>query len=164
MGIGIKNIGMINNFGSYNLHLKQRAYALTVPLAFKMGKVDRMAFIALGAEANFLFNYKEKFLYGDTKTRKTEWFSNKVNWFNPSVFFQLKFLKTQVITFKYYLNDFLHYQKGGLTLPDGTVVSDYGKSSKLFYVSWGSHLEFKDSDNKNIKKAKNRIRTASLTE
>jgi hypothetical protein len=160
-GIGIKNIGMINRFDSSNIHFKQRAYALSVPLALKLGKVNKQAFIAIGAEANILFNYKEKFLYGNTKTNKSEWFSNKVNTFNTAVFFQIKFLKSQIITFKYFLNDFLRYQPGGLKLPDGTVVSNYGKSSKLFYVSWGSSLEFKDPKVK-IQERKATIRSAKL--
>jgi hypothetical protein len=161
-GMGIKNIGIINHFNGTDFRFKQRAYTLSFPLALKLGRVDRMAFLALGAEANIMYQYKEKFLYGNTKTRKSEWFSDKVNLFNPAVFLQFKFFKTQVITFKYYLDDFLKYQSGGLTLPDGTIVSDYGKSSKLFYVSWGSNIEIREPGNKNIKKVEKRIRSARL--
>ena len=161
--LGIQNIGIINRFDSSNIRVKQRAYALSAPLAFKLGNLNKQTFIAIGAEANILFNYKEKFHYGDVKTRKSEWFSDKVNTFNPAVFFQIKFMKSQIITFKYFLNDFLRYQPGGLTLPNGTVVSDYGKSSKLFYISWGTNLEFRDPKVKS--KGKNMIiRTAKLTE
>ncbi len=162
-GLGIKNIGIINNFDKGTLAFKQRAYALSMPLALKLGNVTNQAFVALGAEANLMFNYKEKFLYSNTKTSRSEWFSNKVNIFNPAVFLQLKFLKSQVLTFKYYLSDFLNYQSSGLTLPDGNVVSDYAKSSKLFYISWGSNFEFKKTKVK-IKEKKMIIRYAKLTE
>jgi hypothetical protein len=162
-GLGIKNIGMINDFDKGTITFKQRAYALSVPLALKLGNVGNQGFIALGAEANLMLNYKEKFLYSNAKTSKSEWFSNKVNTFNPAVFFQIKFLKSQIITFKYYMNDFLKNQSGGLALPNGDVVSDFGKSSKLFYISWGSNFELKKAKVKvNGKKAI--IRTARLTE
>jgi hypothetical protein len=161
-GLGIKNIGMINKFDKGTITFKQRAYALSLPLALKLGNVGNQGFIALGAEANLMLNYKEKFLYSNIKTSRSEWFSNKVNTFNPAVFFQIKFLKSQIITFKYYLNDFLKNQSG-LLLPNGTVVNDFGKSSKLFYISWGSNFEFKKAKVK-VNGKKTIIRTARLTE
>jgi hypothetical protein len=160
--IGIKNIGMINRFGDQDINLKQRSYAVSFPLAFKFGNIQNQSFLAFGAEINLLLNYKEKFLYGDTKTKKSEWFSNKVNPFQPAVFFQIKYLKNQIITFKYFLNDYLRYQPGGLKLPDGTVVSDYGRSSNIFYISWGSSLEAKSPETKKTEPKK--IRTARLEE
>ncbi len=139
-GWGIKNIGMINHMEYKGVNFKQRAYALSMPLALKMGNLKEQGYLAVGTELNVMTHYKEKFLYDETKVKKSEWFSNKVNLLNPAVFLQVKFFKSQVITLKYFLNDFLRYQPGGLTLPDGTVISDYGKSSKLFYISWGTHI------------------------
>jgi hypothetical protein len=145
-GIGLKNIGMINHFDNYGINFKQRAYALGVPLAFKLGSMKGQTYIVVGGEANIMTQYKQKFLFDNTKMKHSEWFSNKVNLFNPAVFFQFKFMKSQIITVKYFLRDFLRYQSGGLTLPDaaGTNVSDYGQSSKLFYISWGSSIAIKD--------------------
>ena len=159
-GFGIKNIGMINRFSNQDINFKQRAYAVSLPLAIKFGSVQKEQFFALGGELNFLFHYKEKFLYDDTKIKRSEWFSSKVNAFQPAVFLQIKYFKSQAITFKYFLNDFLNYQPGGLLLPDGTLVNDYGRSSHLFYISWASHLEIKDSDKKKPDPPK--IRTARL--
>lgn len=139
-GLGLKNIGMINHFDYYKTNLKQRAYALSVPLAAKLGNMKNQSYIALGGELDLMMHYKQKFLYGDTKIKQGEWFSNKLNLLNPAVFLQFKFLRSQVITVKYFLNDFLRYQSAGLTLPDGTLVPDYGMSSKLFYISWGTHI------------------------
>ena len=90
-GVGIKNIGIINSFESNKVHYKQSAYALTVPLALKVGKVTRQSFAAIGVEANWLFHYKEKFIFDKTKISKSDWFSTVVNPFNPAVFFQVKF-------------------------------------------------------------------------
>jgi hypothetical protein len=143
-GLGLKNIGMINHFDDHGINFKQRAYAIGVPLALKLGSMNGQTYIVLGGEANIMTQYKQKFLYDNTKTKQSEWFSNKVNFFNPAVFFQFKFMKSQIITVKYFLRDFLRYQAGGLQLPDGTVVSDYGQSSKLFYISWGSSIAIKD--------------------
>ncbi len=162
-GLGIRNIGMVNYFDSSKVTFKQRAYGLNVPFAFKIGNVKNQSFLAVGVDLNLLFHYKEKFLYDNTKTTNKEWFSNKVNTFNPAVFFQIKFLKSQAITFKYYLDNFLNYQSTGLKLPDGTIISNYGKSSTLFYISWASSIEFQE--NKELKKAKEtKYKTAKLAE
>lgn len=158
-GIGIKNIGMINRFGIQDINFKQRAYAISIPFALKFGRIQRQSFMAVGVDINFLFHYKEKFLYNDTLTKQSEWFSKKVKPIQPAVFFQIKYLKSQIITFKYFLNDFLRYQPGGLALPDGSNVTNYGRSSHIFYISWGTSLEFKDKIDKPLPK---RIRTASL--
>jgi hypothetical protein len=143
-GLGVKNIGFINRFENHKTNFKQRAYALGIPLAIKIGHLNNQAFVALGGELNLMVHYKQKFLYNDTKIKSGEWFSDKVTLLNPAIFLQIKFLKSQTITFKYFLNDFLQYQSSGLTLPNGTLISDYGRSSKLFYISWGSHVAIKD--------------------
>jgi hypothetical protein len=163
-GLGIKNIGMINHIDSFNINLKQRTYALGLPLALKLGSMKNQAYVAFGGEINLMTHYKEKMMVGNTKIKSGEWFSNKVNILNPAVFFQIKFLKSQVVTFKYFLNDFLRYQPASLTLPDGTVVNDYGRSSKLFYISWGINLASKDPETKKKLKKQQELKSAKLEE
>jgi len=161
-GLGIKNIGIINHVEYHKINVKQRAYALGLPLALKLGNLKNQHYIALGGEINLMTHYKQKIIFDDTKIKGGEWFSNKVNLLNPAVFLQVKFLKDQVISFKYFLNNFLRYQPGGLALPDGTVINDYGKSSKLFYISWGYNIAAKDPE---IKKQieQERMKTARHT-
>ncbi|HSZ25819.1 MAG TPA: hypothetical protein VK766_08885 [Cytophagaceae bacterium] len=162
-GLGLKNIGMINHFEDKGINLKQRAYALSAPLALKIGSMKAENYIAFGAELNVMTQYKQKFLYNNTKVKSSEWFSDKVNLINPAIFFQLKFLRSQVITVKYFLKDFLRYQQGGLILPDGTPLTNYGQSSNLFYISWGSSISFRDPSSK-PKKQSPTIKTALLEE
>lgn len=159
-GLGIKNIGMINHFEYHKTNFKQRAYALSVPLAVKLGNMKNQNYIALGGELDLMMHYKQKFLYDDSKIKKGEWFSDKLNLLNPAVFLQFKFLRSQVITFKYFLNDFLRYQSAGLTLPDGTLIPDYGRSSKLFYISWGTHIAPKVPEVQNQKKREVEMKSA----
>jgi hypothetical protein len=159
-GLGIKNIGLINTFKENETTIKQRAYVLSMPLAFKLGSMKDQSYVALGGEANLMMHYKEKFIYGKSKSKDNEWFSNKVNLFNPAVFIQVKFMKSQVVTFKYYLQDFLRPQQGGIVLPDGTVVADYGRSSKLFYISYGSNIATRS--NKQKQQEFQNIRSARL--
>ncbi|HVD96816.1 MAG TPA: hypothetical protein VNB90_01345 [Cytophagaceae bacterium] len=159
-GFGIKNIGLINHFEYHLINIKQRAYALSIPLALKFGSMSNQNYIAVGGELDLMAQYKQKFIYGHTKIKENEWFSDKVNLLNPAVFLTARFMQNQVITVKYFLNDFLHYQAGGLTLPDGTVIPDYGRSSHLFYISWGTNIAFRPPSVKATKES--RMRSASL--
>lgn len=161
-GLGIKNIGIINHLDSVDINFKQRAYALSIPLALKIGSMKNQSYVAFGGEIDVMTHYKEKLMLEDTKIKRGEWFSDKVNLLNPAFFLQFKFLKTQIVTFKYFLNDFLRYQPGSLTLPDGTIVSDYGRSSKLFYISWGTHISAKSPEVKKQEKEAQKLKSARL--
>ena len=62
-----------------------------------------------GGEAELMFHYKEKqFINGDKQRKSKEWFSDKVNLFNPSVFAGIQLPGGMNVKFKYYLNDFLN--------------------------------------------------------
>lgn len=52
-GIGIRNVGMINELND-SLKLKQRAYGLGVPVAIKVGNVHGLH-VSAGAEAELFF-------------------------------------------------------------------------------------------------------------
>ena len=58
-GIGIRNIGYIHKFGD-SVTVKQRQYALGVPLALKLGGMKKNFFVSAGAELELFFNYKQK--------------------------------------------------------------------------------------------------------
>lgn len=144
-GLGIRNVGLISrikyNYTDLNgntlqkdTRIKERAYGLGLPVALKVGNMNGVS-IAAGGEAELMFAYKRKVMEDNNKLKKTEWFSDNVNLFNPSVYGELKF-KTSYIRFKYYLLDFLDYQ--GVQMLDGTIIADYGPESPLWYISIGS--------------------------
>lgn len=138
-GIGVRNMGMINKLND-SITVKQRVYSLGIPLALKLGKLPGGFYIAAGAEAELFFNYKQKVMYDDEKFKKSEWFSDKVNLFNPSVFLDLNSGKGGYIRFKYYLNDFLVTDKQDVKLYG--VKYDYKPSqSQMFYVAIGMTIK-----------------------
>ena len=110
-GLGIRNIGMINNLND-TLRIKQRAYGISIPLAIKLGNMEKRSYLSLGAEAEYMFHYKQKVFVGegrgDKDNKSSEWFSNRVNAFNPGVFVEFNFGKSGYFRLKYYLNDFLN--------------------------------------------------------
>lgn len=136
-GIGIRNVGMINELND-SLKLKQRAYGLGVPVAIKVGNLNGFH-VSAGAEAELFFHYKQKLFYDDEKFKQDEWFSDRINLFNPSVFLELNSRKGSYIRFKYYLLDFLVEDKQVVKL-FGTKYPYFPESSKLFYVSIGTKL------------------------
>ncbi|MBL7916294.1 MAG: hypothetical protein JNL49_14780 [Bacteroidia bacterium] len=136
-GIGIRNVGMINELND-SLKLKQRAYGLGIPVAVKIGNMKGFH-VSAGAEAELFFHYKQKLFYDDEKFKQDEWFSDRINLFNPSVFLELNSRKGSYIRFKYYLLDFLVEDKQVVKL-FGTKYPYFPESSKLFYVSIGTKL------------------------
>lgn len=162
-GIGVRNIGFINKFsdtisgGRTDITVKQRQYALGVPLALKVGSMSKNIYLAVGAEMELFFNYKQKVFYNNTKNKGSEWFSNNSKIFNPSLFAEVNFPKGQFIRFRYYLNDFLLKNQNGIPVPSGEPLKYYSNPSSLMYISIGTALDwdavFEKSSNKNPLKA-----------
>jgi hypothetical protein len=105
-GFGIRNVGFINKLND-SIKVKQRVYSAGIPLAIKLGNMDKSAYISFGGEMELFFNYKQKTFYNDSKSKFDEWFSDRTELLNPSVFFELKGKKGGHIRFKYYINDLL---------------------------------------------------------
>lgn len=146
-GLNIRNVGIINKMDS--IRLKHRVYGAGVPLAIRIGNLDKKVSVTLGAEAEFFLNYKVKeFVNKEKIYKKNEWLADEVELFNPSVFAQVQFGKSYYIRFKYYLNNFLKecVAAPGSTAPCGytmhnnakTVITGYPLNSQLFYISLGS--------------------------
>lgn len=123
---------------------KRRAYSLGAPVEIKLGKVKNGAFFFGGVEPELMFHYKEKlFVNGDKDNVLKEWFSDKVNLFNPSVYAGIQFKRGLNLKFKYYLNDFLNTEyeetvNGQIRLPYQNV------ESRLFYISISAGLNPKN--------------------
>src|SRR3954469_7046220 len=120
-GFGLRNVGFINRINISDslgdVTVKQRSYSLGVPLALKIGNMKKGVFLALGAEAELMFAYKQKILYNDQKYKYDKWFSDKVNIINPSVFADIRFKQGSYIRVKYYLLDFLKDQDMSFIAP-----------------------------------------------
>lgn len=155
-GFGLRNIGMITendgiltqeHVGRFDendeVKIKRRSYALGVPLAFKFGNLDRRTFVFAGAEAELMFHYKEKlFVNGDKEHKFNEWFSDRTNLLNPSVFGGIQFPGGVNLKFKYYLLDFLDpdYSEN----INGSRVQPYrGITSNIFFISLSVNLRNK---------------------
>lgn len=155
-GVTLRNVGIITeddgivieeHLGQFDeddeVKIKRRSYSLGVPLAFKLGDFNRRAFVYAGGEAELMFNYKEKlFVNGDKEDKFNEWFSDRTNIINPSVFGGIQFPGGINLKFKYYLLDFL--DKDYSERIGGDIVRPYaGLDTNLFYISLSFNLRNK---------------------
>jgi len=157
-GLGLRNVGMINDLND-SIKAKQRAYSLGIPIALKIGSLPDKYNIAIGGEVELFFHYKQKVFYDDEKFKKTEWFSDKVNLVNPSVFFDIHSGRGAYLRFKYYLLDFLVENKQDIKIY-GNPYEYRPSSSKMFYVSIGTTL--KAFTSRSSKKAQENIKSTQV--
>lgn len=151
-GLGVRNIGFINKLND-SIKVKQRSYSVGIPLALKIGNMKNKTWLAVGGEAEIMFAYKQKVFFAGEKFKNHEWFSDKVNLFNPSVFADIHFKNGSYIRFKYYLMDFLKEDKQDIRL-FGVPFAYSLESSKLFYVAIGTAIKNKDARKLNKRKNK----------
>ncbi|MCY7411056.1 MAG: hypothetical protein LH473_12355 [Chitinophagales bacterium] len=155
-GLNLRNVGLISKVKyqftdanginlSREIKIKERSYSLGLPLALKVGNVDGGTYFATGAEAEIMFAYKRKIKDNGNKYKYSNWFDDKINIFNPSVFAELHTTHGGYIKFKYYLMDFLNYQ--GI-YDAGYEIPDYGPRSPLWYISIGTETFHKDLSKK----------------
>jgi hypothetical protein len=145
-GIGFRNVGFINKFDSlgFEFKMKQRAYSIGVPLAFKLGNMVNGNYIAVGAEAEYMLHYKRKIWYKGNDTKMSEWFSDEVNGFNPSLFADIRFHNGTFFRFKYYMNDFLADKTTTFYLPDSNIPVEFKPAkSTMWYISIGTAFKIK---------------------
>ena len=145
-GFGVRNVGFINDIGD-SIKLKQRVYSFGIPAAFKVGKLPDEFYALLGVEAELFFNYKQKAFYQDEKFKRSEWFSHKVNLFNPSIFVDFHIKQETYIRFKYYMNDMLRGNNQNIRI-NGTALDYAPQKSQLFYISIGTVVKPTDSKKK----------------
>lgn len=138
-GVSMRNVGIITE-PTDSTKLKQRSYALGVPLGIKIGSMDKKFFVFAGGEAEIMFHYKQKeFVNGKKVEKFGEWFSERTNMFNPSVFAGVQLPGGMNIKFKYYLFDFLN-QDYAETVGGDRVKPYAGLSSQMMYVSIGFNV------------------------
>jgi hypothetical protein len=138
-GIGVRNIGMINRLND-SIKVKQRVYALGVPVGIKLGDMQKRVYLALGAELELFFNYKQKTFLGSGRGDKVEkfneWFSDRTPLLNPSLFLEFKFKKGTYLKLRYYPLNFLVADKQNFTV-NQIKTGFRPETSQLFALSFG---------------------------
>ncbi|MEX0980924.1 MAG: hypothetical protein WD577_04240 [Bacteroidales bacterium] len=149
-GLGMRNIGFITedlyqNVGFLNIDendadwnqetkIKRRSYSLGVPLALKAGSMKKGLFFFAGGEYEWTIHYKQKLFIDGEKIKFSEWGSDRVNAFLPSVFAGVQLPKGMRVKFKYYMDDFLNPGYTGIDFEEAVDYSEFG-STGIFYVS-----------------------------
>lgn len=133
-GFSIKNTGFIteneiiktkNDFGdmvdkSPYETIKRRIYTMGIPLAIKLGALDKNFYFYGGGEVALAVAYKEKRFENGVKTKKSSFLGNETNLFQPSVF-------------------------GGVQLPGGLNVQYRLFLDNMLDTSYGHGTEFDQS-------------------
>ena len=148
-GLAIRNIGLImedlyQNVGydvdnsdpdfNKNTKIKHRSYSLGFPLAIKLGSFDKNYFFYAGGEYEWMFHYKQKKFIDGTKSKFTEWTSDRVNPWIPSVFAGIQFPGGFNLKFKYYMKDFLNKDFTGQDFGQNVDYSQF-ETSNIWYIS-----------------------------
>jgi len=160
-GLSMKNVGFITTDETFTIpgstggpitydKIKRRSYTLGIPLMLKIGNMKKDKFLALGAEYDLLFHFKEKAFINGNKLKRKGFMSNETELFIPSVFVGLKLWKFGMIKFQYYLDDFLNKD---FTTKAGEKPYA-GTTSQMMYVSWTGYLRMKKVDKSKLKKKK----------
>jgi hypothetical protein len=148
-GLGFRNVGFIvkgDNLDPEDLDIdrkKYRTYNLGIPLGFKAGRLDQEnpLFLFAGYEMEFPFHYKEKEFDGGDKLRKrTDWFSDRTESFQQSVFVGVQLPDGFSLKAKYYLTGFFDSDFSETITVDNTtdeiVVKPYEDfNAQVFYFS-----------------------------
>jgi hypothetical protein len=152
LGVGVRNIGFIAEFDS--IRNKFRSYALSFPLAIKLGEMDGGTYFFAGVAMDLMFAFKEKrFVNDDRVYRSSQWFSSRTRTFVPNVFIGVKMAYGSTIKLGYYLSNFLNPEYS--RVENGQRVRPYANSeTNLIYLSLGLTMRNRDG------KAKFRVRKA----
>jgi hypothetical protein len=131
---GFANVDNSHDNWNKNTKMKRRSYSLGFPLALKIGNLGKHYFIYAGGEYEWMFHYKQKQFIDGTKSKFTEWGSDRVNPWIPSVFAGIQFPGGMNLKFKYYLDDFINTGFTGRDFGQDVDYSQY-QSSGIWYIS-----------------------------
>jgi hypothetical protein len=149
-GIGLRNVGLITedlyqNVGFANVDntnpnwnkstkVKRRSYSLGFPIALKIGSFSNHFFFFAGGEYEWMFHYKQKLFIDGNKSKFTEWTSDRVNPWVPSLFAGVQFPQGFRLKFKYYMDDFINTSFSGVDFGQEVDYSQFEKS-RMWYIS-----------------------------
>jgi hypothetical protein len=146
-GLALRNIGIIYKqndslFSNQEVKYKQRSYTLGIPLAIKIGNMNKKKFLYAGGEIEYAFAYKQKIFVGKHKDVFSNWFGKQVNPWQPSLFAGIQIRNGFNLKFKYYLNNFLN--KDYTTSQNGQLYKPFANmNSHIWYVSVSTILSKK---------------------
>jgi hypothetical protein len=140
-GLETKNTGFITR--ENNLKVKRRIFGLGVPVALKIGNMEKW-YIYGGGEYQFAFNYKMKTFddKGNKTKYKSDWGGTETPFFLPSVFVGINW-KSIDIKAQYYLQNFIDNTKAPLNTgfsPNPKYYANYNAS--VFFLQVGVRGSF----------------------
>lgn len=138
-GLALRNIGLIYKqrdslYANQEVKYKQRSYTLGIPLAIKIGNMNKKKFIYAGGEIEYAFAYKQKIFVAKHKDVFSDWFGKQVNPWQPSLFAGFQIRNGFNFKFKYYLNNFMN--RDYTTSHNGQLYKPFANmNSHIWYVS-----------------------------
>ena len=153
-GFAIRNVGLImedyyqrvgydvdNTHPDFNKNskIKHRSYSLGFPVALKLGSLSKNFFFYAGGEYEWMFHYKQKKFIDGEKYKFTQWTSDRVNPWIPSLFGGIQFSNGINLKFKYYLDDFLNKDFRGYDFGEEVDYSQF-ESSRIWYISLSFYI------------------------
>jgi hypothetical protein len=111
-GLDLKNLGLIEKFTNLNTTLKQRVYALGIPVGLRIGDLKHRNYWFLGAGIDLAIHYKYK-LWNDQlpKIKSSGWFSNQSELLLPYIFTGFA-IKGNTFKIQYYPTNFISPNAG----------------------------------------------------
>lgn len=143
-GTSLRNIGFITD--ENGIKTKRRTYSVGIPLALKLGPLDKDLYVFGGGSYELFFHYKQKQFIDGNKSKYTEWFSPRTERFAPSLFAGVHFPGGVNLKFQYYPQNFLNTDFKGTDFGEEVDYSEYNKTN-LFYIGLSFFIK-----PKNIKK------------
>lgn len=140
-GLNLRNVGFIYDDPTViNTRYKMRAYTLGVPLALKIGNMNR-TYLFGGYEIEVPICFKEKkFVNEDKVSKSSDWFSQRTPSIYQSAFVGVHIPYGLELKFKYYLTNFVD-QDYAANDGNGNVIYPYKDlEAKVFYVSLSLQL------------------------
>ena len=131
-GYALRNIGFITK--ENDAKIKRRTYSLGLPLAVKLGNMDKNFYAYGGVSFEMFFHYKQKKFIDNEKTKYSEWFSNRTERFTHSFFTGMQFPGGVNLKFSYYPGNFLNRDFKGKDFGEVVDYSVYNRSN-LIYLS-----------------------------
>lgn len=131
-GIKVRNIGFIYQ-DENNKKVIQRTYSLGIPIAIKVGNLDKF-FVYAGYQFELPFHYKYKSWDSSdrsgAKTKFTNWFSDATPGVMHTIIGGIQFYRGLNLKFEWYLDNFINpdYTRNGVVINDGLEVQVFSIS------------------------------------
>ncbi len=158
-GIALRNIGLISedlyqNSGfmgidntladwNKNIKIKRRSYSVGFPFALKLGDMGKQVFLYGGGEIEYMFHYKQKLFIDGQKFKFSEWGSDRVKKWIPSLFAGMQFPGGINLKLKYYMDNFLDPAFTGIDFGENVDYSNF-QTSGIWYISLSTVINKKN--------------------